>query len=205
MATTKSTAAKKTAPKKTAAKKTAAKRTAAKTSVAKKASAPKPAAAAKSTTDAVREAISSVSKEADETFKQYTAVAGDQLTELRQLVREVVDIYVGIPFVLGSRLADSATTPNVDLEALKSFVEDVKVRLAEVPSVDFDAVKSFLDEAKTVGHARVATFEGQVGVAAVTVGKRFDEATTKLGSQLPPQVLVAIENGRAKLRTLYAA
>ena len=37
------------------------------------------------------------------------------------------------------------------------------MRLATTPSVDFDAVKSFVDEAKTVGHARVATFESQIG------------------------------------------
>jgi hypothetical protein len=81
---------------------------------------------------------------------------------LRQLVRDAVDIYVGVPYVLGMRFADSATAPSVDLEALKSFVEDVKTRLAEVPSVDFDAVKAFVDEAKTVGHARVSAFETQV-------------------------------------------
>ena len=57
--------------------------------------------------------------------------------------------------MLGTRFADSATTPNVDLDALKSLLDDVKTRLAEVPSVDFDAVKSFIDEAKTVGHAQV--------------------------------------------------
>jgi hypothetical protein len=120
-------------------------------------------------------------------------------------VRDVVDIYVGIPFVLGTRLAESATTPNVDVDALKALVDDVKVRLAEVPSVDFDAVKSFIDEAKTVGHARVTAFEDQVGAAAETVGKRFDEATAKLGAQLPAQVVVALESGRARLRSLYVA
>src|SRR5215210_3594642 len=205
MATTKSTTAKKAAPKKTAARKTAVKRTRA----AKKSTAAKKTTAAKQTTaaqtNAVRETISSTAKDADETLKQYTAVANDQLTELRQVVRDVVDIYVGIPFVLGTRLAESATTPNVDVDALKALVDDVKVRLAEVPSVDFDAVKSFIDEAKTVGHARVTAFEDQVGAAAETVGKRFDEATAKLGAQLPAQVVVALENGRARLRSLYVA
>jgi hypothetical protein len=211
MATTKSTAAKKAAPKKTAARKTAVKKTTAakKSTASKKTTATKKTTAAKQTTaaqtNAVRETISSTAKDADETLKQYTAVANDQLTELRQVVRDVVDIYVGIPFVLGTRLAQSATTQNVDVDALKALVDDVKVRLAEVPSVDFDAVKSFIDEAKTVGHARVTAFEDQVGAAAETVGKRFDEATTKLGAQLPAQVVVALESGRARLRSLYVA
>jgi hypothetical protein len=220
MATTKKTAAKKTsAAKKAAATKTSAAKTttvakkssAAKTSAAKRSTAAKKAAATKQA-NAVRESISSVTKGADDTIKQYTAVAGDQLVEMRQLVRDVVDIYVGIPFVLGTRVADSATTPNVDLDALKSFLDDAKARLAVMPSVDFDAVKAFLDEAKTVGHAQVAAFENQVGAAASTASKRFDtaskrfdEATAKLGAQLPAQVAVAFESGRARLRSLYAA
>ena len=207
MATTKKSAAKKT----TAAKKTSVAR---KTSAVKKTTAAKRTAttstaakqaAATEQTNAVRESIASVTKGADDTFKQYTAVAGEQLVELRQLVRDVVDIYVGVPFVLGTRVADSATTPNVDLDALKSFLDDVRARLAEMPSVDFDAVKAFLDEAKTVGHAQVAAFESQVGVAADTVGKRFDAATAKLGAQLPAQVVEVFESGRARLRSLYAA
>ena len=171
MATTKKTVAKKATPKKTVAKKT----TAAKTTVAKKTTAARKTAASKAsaTTTAVRESIVSATKDADDTFKQYTAVAGDQLGELRKLVRDVVDIYVGIPFVLGTRLADSATTPNVDLDALKALVEDLKGRLATTPSVDFDAVKAFVDEAKTVGHDQVATFESQIGAAAGSVGKRL--------------------------------
>jgi len=176
MATTKKTVAKKATPKKTAAKTTVAKKTtAAKTTVAKKTTAARKTAASKAsaTTSAVRESIASATKDADDTFKQYTAVAGDQLVELRKLVRDVVDIYVGIPFVLGTRLADSAPTPNVDLDALKALVEDVKVRLATTPSVDFDAVKAFVDEAKTVGHVQVATFESQIGAAAGSVGKRL--------------------------------
>jgi len=176
MATTKKTTAKRTvAAKKTTAKKT----TASKTSAAKRSTAAKQSSAAK-TTGAVRESITSAAKDADETFKQYAAVAGDQLVELRQFVREVVDLYVGIPFVLGARFADSATTPSVDLDAFKSFVDDVKARLVEVPSVDFDAVKSFIDEAKAVGHERVSAFESQASVAADSVGKRVDEATTRL-------------------------
>ena len=170
MATTKKTVAKKATPKKTAPKTATAKKT-----VAKKTTAARKTAASKAsaTTSAVRESIASATKDADDTFKQYTAVAGDQLVELRKLVRDVVDIYVGIPFVLGTRLADSAPTPNVDLEALKALVEDVKVRLATTPSVDFDAVKAFVDEAKTVGHVQVATFESQIGAAAGSVGKRL--------------------------------
>ena len=124
------------------------------------------------TTDAVRESITSAAKEADETFKQYAAVANDQLGELRQLAREVVDISVGIPFVLSTRLADSATAPSVDVDALKALLEDVKARLAEAPSVDFDAVKSFIDEAKAVGHERVTALEVQASVAADKAGKR---------------------------------
>ena len=218
MATTKKSAAKKTTAakktsvarkttavkKSTAAKTTAAKTTATKSTAAKRSAAAKQAAATEQT-NAVRESIASVTKGADDTFKQYTAVAGEQLVELRQLVRDVVDIYVGVPFVLGTRVADSATTPNVDLDALKSFLDDVRARLAEMPSVDFDAVKAFLDEAKTVGHAQVAAFESQVGVAADTVGKRFDAATAKLGAQLPAQVVEVFESGRARLRSLYAA
>ncbi len=203
MATTKKTvAAKKT----TVAKKTTAAKTSAakKTTAAKKSSAAKQAAVTKQN-NAVRESIASVTNGADATLKQYTAVAGEQLVELRKLVRDAVDIYVGIPFVLGTRLADSATTPNVDLDALRSLLDDVKVRLASTPSVDFDAVKAFLDEAKTVGHAQVTAFESQVGTAAVTASKRFDEATTKLGAQLPTQVAEAFESGRARLRSLYAA
>ena len=171
MATTKKTAAKKAAPKKTVAKKTAV----AKTTVANKTTAARKTAANKAiaSTTAVRESIASAAKEADDTFKQYTAVAGDQLVELRKLVRDVVDIYVGIPFLLGTRLADSATTPNVDLDALKALVDDVKVRLATTPSVDFDAVKAFVDEAKVVGHAQVATFESQIGATAGSVTKRL--------------------------------
>ena len=196
MATTKKTAAKKTA----AAKKTPAKRTTA----VKKATVTAQSTPAK-TTDAVRESITSAAKEADETFKQYAAVANDQLAELRQLAREVVDISVGIPFVLSTRLADSATAPSVDVESLKAMVEDVKARLTEMPSVDFDAVKSFIDEAKAVGHSRVTAFETQAAAAADTVGKRVDEATSKLGAQLPSQVVVAFANARAQLRSLYAA
>jgi len=178
MATTKKTAAKKAAPKKTVAKKaTAAKTTTVttKTAVAKKTTAARKAAATKAsaTTSAVRESITSAAHEADDTFKQYTAVAGEQLVELRKLVRDVVDIYVGIPFVLGTRFADTAMTPNVDLEALKALVEDVKDRIATTPSVDFDAVKSFVDEAKVVGHAQVATLESQIGAAAGSVSKRL--------------------------------
>ena len=166
MATTKKTAAKKAAPKKTVAKKTA---------VAKKTTAATKTAASKAsvTTSAVRESITSAAKEADDTFKQYTAVAGDQLGELRKLVRDVLDIYVGIPYLLGTRIADSATTPNMDLDALKALVEDVKDRLSTTPSVDFDAVKAFVDEAKTVGHAQVATFESQIGARTSSVTKRL--------------------------------
>ena len=184
MATTKKTAAKTTAATKTPAKKTAAKKTAAKKApAAKKTTATKRTTAVKQTTvaaqttatkttNAVRESITTAAKEADETIKQYAAVAGDQLVELRQLAREVVDIYVGIPFVLGTRFADSATAPSVDVDALKSLLEDVRTRLAEVPSVDFDAVKSFIDEAKAVGHDRVTAFEIQAAVAADSVSKR---------------------------------
>lgn len=178
MATTKKTAAKrtsaatKTSPaKKSPAKKSTVKKAAARTTTAAKQPVVKQSTAAK-TTNAVRESITSAAKGADETIKQYSAVAGDQFVELRQLAREVVDIYVGIPFLLGSRFADTASTPNVDLDALKSFVDDVKARLTEVPSVDFDAVKSFVDEAKAVGHARVTAFEVQAAVAADTVNKR---------------------------------
>ena len=108
-----------------------------------------------------------------------SAAPGEQLGELRQLLRDALDIYVGVPYLLGARLSESATTPNVDLDALKSFVDDVKSRLGEVPSVDFDAVKAFVDEAKTVGHAQVNAFESQV--------------------------VEALETGRARLRSLYAA
>jgi len=92
---------------------------------------------------------------------------------LRKLARDVMDIYVGIPFLLGTRFADTASTPNVDLDALKALVEDLKARLATTPSVDFDAVKAFVDEAKTVGHVQVATFESQIGAAAGSVSKRL--------------------------------
>jgi hypothetical protein len=169
MATTKQTATKTTA-KKATAKKATAKKTAVRKTAAKQA-APEKAAAKKTTANVstadrsdVRATISSVANQADDTFKQYNAVAGDQLGELRKLVRDVVDVYVGIPFVLGTRFAESATTPNVnlDLDSLKALVDDAKVRLSEVPSVDFDAVKSFIDEAKAVGHAQVTTFENEV-------------------------------------------
>ena len=170
MATTKKSPAKTTAAKKTTVAKTstAAKKTSAavkKTTVAAQSTATK-------TTNAVRESITTAAKEADETIKQYAAVAGDQLGELRQLAREVLDIYVGIPFVLGTRFADSATAPTVDVEVLRSLLDDVKARLTEVPSVDFDAMKSFIDEAKAVGHARVAVLEVQAAVAADSVSKR---------------------------------
>ena len=155
--------------KKTATRKTAAKKPA---RAVKKTPAGKQATASKRT-NTVRESISSATQEADDTFKQYSAIAGEQLVELRQLVRDAVDIYVGIPVLLGMRVADSATAPNVDLDALKSILEVVKARLTEAPSVDFDAVKAFVDEAKTVGHAQVATFESQIGAAAETVGKRL--------------------------------
>lgn len=159
MATTKKSSAKKATTKKTAG---------AKTPTVKRA--------------AVRDTITSAAKEADGTIKQYAAVAGGQLVELRQLAREVVDISVGIPFVLGTRVADSAPSPSVDADALKSFVEDVKARLAEVPSVDFDAVKSFVDEAKAVGHARVTAFETRAAVTVDTVGKRVSERVAQLRS-----------------------
>jgi hypothetical protein len=165
MATTKQTATKTTA-KKTTARKTTAKKATAKQAAPKKTTAAKKTTANASTaeTNDVRATISSVANQADDTFKQYTAVAGDQLGELRKLVRDVVDIYVGIPFVLGTRFAETATTPNVNLDrdSLKELLDDVRVRLSEAPSVDFDAVKSFIDEAKTVGHAQVTTFENQV-------------------------------------------
>ena len=160
MATTKQTATKTTA-KKATAKKATAKKTAVRKTAAKQAAPKKVSTADRSD---VRATISSVANQADDTFKQYNAVAGDQLGELRKLVRDVVDVYVGIPFVLGTRFAESATTPNVnlDLDSLKALVDDAKVRLSEVPSVDFDAVKSFIDEAKAVGHAQVTTFENEV-------------------------------------------
>jgi hypothetical protein len=193
MATTQKTTAKTTAAKPAAAKKstatkaTAKKTTAKKTTAAKRTSAARKSPAKKitvvtqptvastsnaSTTNAVRETIASATKGADDTVKQYAAVATDQLVELRQLAREVVDMYVGIPFLLGSRFADSATTPTVDVDSLKSLVEDVRARLTEMPSVDFDAVKSFIDEAKAVGHARTTAFEYQAAAAADTVSKR---------------------------------
>jgi hypothetical protein len=210
MATTKTTAAKRTsAAKKATAKTATAKKTTAKKTTARKTTAKKTTASslttAADTTEAVRESIKSAAKDADDTFKQYSAVAGDQLVELRQLAREAVDLYVGIPIVLGSRFAGTASTPNIDLDAVKTFVEDFKARLSEVPSVDFDAVRSFIDEAKAVGHSRVTAFETQAAAAADTVGKRVDEATSKLGAQLPSQVVVAFANARAQLRSLYAA
>ncbi len=183
MATTKKSAAKPAAAKKTtAANTTTAKKTTGKTTAAKRTSAARKSPAKKvtivtqptvaTTTNAVRETIASATKGADDTVTQYAAVAADQLGELRQLAREVVDMYVGIPFLLGSRFADSATTPTVDVDSLKSLVEDVKARLTEMPSVDFDAVKSFIDEAKAVGHARTTAFEYQAAAAADTVSKR---------------------------------
>ena len=175
MATTKKTAAKTSAAKKTTAanKPAAAKKSPTKrTTAVKKTTVAAPSSSTK-TPNAVRETIASAAKEVDETFKQYAAVAGDQLGELRQLAREVVDIYVGIPFVLGTRFADSATAPSLDVDTIKSLVDDVKARLAEVPSVDFDAVKSFIDEAKAVGHDRVSAFELQAAVAADKLRKLY--------------------------------
>ena len=93
-------------------------------------------------------------------FFNYPPVTETVEATLREVLRCTRDGIRINTFMLGSS------------HSLKSFVEDVKARLAEVPSVDFDAVKSFIDEAKAVGHARVASFELQAAVAANTVSKR---------------------------------
>ncbi len=213
MATTKSTTAKKAAPKKTTAKKTTAKKATVKKATVKKASAKRatPEQATVST-DAVRESIASATRGADDTIKQYTAVASDQLAELLELVRNIVDTSIGIPFVVQSRLSETATVPTVDLAAVKALVDDAKARLSATPSFDFDAVKSllddtksFLDEAKGEGHARVVAVQGRLEPVADSVSKRFDEAAQKFEAQIPSQLSELLESGRARFRTLVAA
>jgi hypothetical protein len=155
MATTRKTTARKAAPRKAAAKKTVARKTVAKPSVA----AP---AATQNSVDAVRDTIASVAREADDTVKQYTAVATEQFADALEFVRGVVDISVGIPFVVQARIADNAALPKLDGEAAKALLDDMKARLGSVPSVDFDAVKAFLDEAKGEGHARIAGVQSRI-------------------------------------------
>ena len=150
MATTRKTTAKKAAPRKAAAKKTVAKRSVA---------AP---VANQPSVDAVRDTIASVAREADDTVKQYTAVATEQFADALEFVRGVVDISVGIPFVVQARLADNAALPKLDAEAAKALLDDMKTRLGSMPSVDFDAVKAFLDEAKGEGHARISSVQSRI-------------------------------------------
>jgi hypothetical protein len=151
MATTRKTTARKAAPRKAAAKKTVARKTVAKRSVA----AP---VATQNSVDAVRDTIASVAREADDTVKQYTAVATEQFADALEFVRGVVDISVGIPFVVQARIADNAALPKLDGEAAKALLDD----MGSVPSVDFDAVKAFLDEAKGEGHARIAGVQSRI-------------------------------------------
>jgi hypothetical protein len=205
-AAAKTTVAKKTVARKAPAKKAAAKTTVAKKTVARKAPVTTTASnKAASTVAAVRGSISSAARDADGTVKQYAAVANDQFADVAEFMRGIVDVSVGIPFVVQSRIAVKATIPTVDIESVKALLDDVKARLAEAPSVDFDAVKSFIDEAKGEGHARVAAFQTRVEPLAGTVSKRIDEATTKFEAQLSAQMSDLVETSIARLRSLYAA
>src|SRR5262245_44702340 len=184
MATTKSTVAKKATTKKTAAKKTTAARQSSTTAATTKSS----------PVDTVRKSIDAAVRDADETVKQYTAVAKDQFGDVVEALRGVVDISVGIPFVIQARVADSANVTSVDLDAVKAFVAELKERAGEVPSVDLDAVKTFLDEAKVEGHARL-----------ISLQQRIEPVADKFEAQYGAQVNELIETSRTKLRSLFAA
>ena len=205
MATTKSTTAKQAAPRKTAAKKAAPRKTAAKKATTAKTTVKRAAKQTTATTQVVRESIASAAQDADDTLKQYAAVTSDQLSETREFVRGLVDIYVGIPFVLQSRLADGVTVPKFDVEALKALFDEMKDRLSDAPSVDLDAVRAFLGEAKREGHVRVASVQSRFEPAAQDVTKRFDAAAERIEDRLPSQLGELLESGRARLRNLYAA
>jgi hypothetical protein len=173
-ATTRKTSPRKTTARKTAARQTTARRAATKQTVAQPAATTTAAAKATSTVDAVRDSIASAAREADDTVKQYAAVAGEQLTDALEFVRGVIDISVGIPFVVQARVADGAELPKLDTEVAKALLDDVKARLSAAPSVDFDAVKAFLDEAKGEGHARIADVQSRVEPVVRDVSKRVD-------------------------------
>lgn len=158
MATTKKSVAKKTGAAKRRARPSATTGTAA-----------KPTA----TVDAVRESIASATRETDDTVKQYAAVASEQLNDALEFVRGVVDISVGIPFVVQARVADNAALPKLDSEAAKALLDDIKARLSATPSIDFDAVKAFLDEAKGEGHARIAGVQRRVDPVIESLRARY--------------------------------
>jgi hypothetical protein len=202
MATTKSAPAKKAPAKKAVAKKAPAKK-----AVAKQAPARKPAVkqtAANSAADAVRGAINSAARESNDTFQQYKSVAGDQTSDLLDFVRSVVDITVGVPFVLQARLAETAAAPNLDVDTVKAMLTDAKARLSSAPSVDFDAVKSFIDTAKAEGHTRIVVAQHHIAPLAGNAGERLGDAA-ELFEQIPAQLGELLESSRARIKSLIAA
>ena len=169
MATTKKTVAKKAAARKTTPRKAVTKKT-----VAQPAATARAAAKPTSAVDVVRDSIASAAREADDTAKQYAAVASEQLVDALEFVRGVVDISVGIPFVVQARVADGVALPKLDTEIAKALLDDLKARLSAAPSVDFDAVRAFLDEARGEGHARIANVQSRVEPVVQDVSKRVD-------------------------------
>ena len=202
-ATARKATAKKATGKKAPARKTAARKTAVKP-VARKAPAATAAGAATSAADVVREAINSAARESSDTFQQYKSVAGDQTSELLDFVRGVVDITVGVPFVLQARIADTAATSNLDVDTVKALLTDAKSRLSSAPSVDFDAVKSFIDAAKSEGHTRIVVAQHYIAPLAGNASERLGDAA-ELFEQLPGQLSELLESGRARIKSLIAA
>lgn len=197
-ATTKKTTAKKATAKKATAKKAAPRKATAKKAPARKVAAQRAA----SPVDTVREAMTSVAHDAEETVEQFGKVANDQFSEILDVARDIVDTSVGIPFVLQTRLPELRA---LEVDSFKSMLEDFKSRLNSTPSVDLDAVKAFLDEAKDEGHSRLAALQDRIEPVVENVGKRFEQAADNFEAQMPSQLGELIENGRHRLRTLIPA
>jgi hypothetical protein len=197
---------------KTAAKKAVATKTTARKAVAKKAVATK-AVAKKNVPVAADGVVDRVADRISGTVGEMTDTASDAYTEVVEMARRVVHVYIGLPFVAQDRLADlsfdlddiKAALPRLDVKRLASF----DFTNVDLPSVDLTQLKSVIAEAEQVGHDRVTQFQHRIESLTAPVSKRvdgrFEQVSEKIESQLPEQVRDFVASSRKRMRSLVAA